>query len=152
MSFPRTFTITSNPYYDQYCQQYQNILLVNVVPDGPLSAFIRKIQMPRLYKEGSNYNGVNGCGLVITNSFLNGSFGSNNNNNNNNNNNKCKNDLMTPNDIPDLYSFLTSNGYQIDTQLTNMMNQSAVKLTPGKQIVCSATYFGANQPNIVYMK
>ena len=147
MSFPRTFTITSNPYYDQYCQQYQNILMVNVVPEGPLHAFIRKIQLPRLYREGSNYNGVNrvnGCGLVITNHFLNGSFSYNNN--------KCKNGLMTPNEIPDLYSFLTSNGYQIDTQLTNMMNQSAVKLTPGKQIVCSATYFGSNQPNIVYMK
>ena len=60
--------------------------------------------------------------------------------------------LMTPNDIPDLYSFLTANGYQIDTQLTNMMNQSQVKMTPGKQIVCLATYFGDKQPNIVYMK
>ena len=46
----------------------------------------------------------------------------------------------------------TFNGYQIDTQLTNMMNQSQVKLTPGKQIVCLATYFGDKQPNIVYMK
>ena len=145
-SFPRTFTITSNPYYDQYCKQYQNILMVNVVPDGPLGAFIRKIQLPRLYKEATSYNGVDGCGLAITNffpntfshSFSNNKFG--------------KNGLLTPNEIPDLYSFLTANGYQIDTQLTNMMNQSAVKLTPGKQIVCSATYYGSNQPSIVYMK
>ena len=143
-----TFTITSQPYYDQYCQQYQNILMVNIIPDGPLSAFVRKLQLPRLYREGSNYNGVNGCGLVITNGIITRY----NFNNNNNNNKNCKNGLMTSNEIPDLYSFLTSNGYQIDTQLTNMMNQSAVKLTPGKQIVCSATYFGSNQPNIVYMK
>ena len=147
MSNPRTFTITSNPYYDQYCKQYQNILMVNVVPDGPLGVFIRKIQLPRLYREGSNYNGVDGCGLAITNVFSNSRTFSNNNNNK-----FGKNGLLTPNEIPDLYSFLTANGYQIDTQLTNMMNQSQVKLTPGKQIVCSATYYGSKQPNIVYMK
>jgi hypothetical protein len=143
MPNPRTFTITSNPYYDQYSKQYQNILLVNIVPDGPLNAFVRQIQLPRLYKEGSNYNGVDGCGLVITNPFFSNAF---------NNNKFGKNGLLTPNEIPDLYSFLTANGYQIETQLTNMMNQSAVKLTPGKQIVCLATYYGSNQPSIVYMK
>jgi len=143
MSSPRTFTITSNPYYDQYCKQYMNILMVNIVPDGPLGAFIRKIQLPRLYREGSNYNGTDGRGLVITNPFPNSNSFSNS---------KLKNGLLTPNEIPDLYSFLTANGYQIETQLTNMMNQSQVKLTPGKQIVCSATYYGSNQPNIVYTK
>ncbi len=144
---PRTFTIVSQPYYDQYCKQYQNILMVNVVPEGPLGRLIRRLQLPRLYREGSNYNGVEGCGLAITNPFLGHSF-----NNNFNNNRNCNNGLLTPNEIPDLYSFLTSNGYQIETQLTNMMNQSPVKITPGRQIVCSATYFGDKQPSIVYMK
>ena len=151
MSNPRTFTIISQPYYDQYCKQYQNILMVNVVPDGPLGHLIRRIQLPRLYREGSNYNGVDGCGLAITNVFLNSNTFSNSFSNNSNSK-FGKNGLLTPNEIPDLYSFLTANGYQIDTQLTNMMNQSAVKLTPGKQIVCSATYFGDKQPSIVYMK
>ena len=149
MSYPRTFTIVSQPYYDQYCKQYQNILMVNVVPEGPLGHLIRKLQLPRLYREGSNYNGIEGCGLAITNPFpRNKTFS----NNYNNNNNHCNNSLMTPNEIPDLYSFLTANGYQIETQLTNMMNQSPVKITPGRQIVCSATYFGDKQPSIVYMK
>ena len=144
MSYPRTFTITSQPYYDQYCKQYQNILMVNVVPEGPLGHLIRRLQLPRLYKEGSNYNGVEGCGLAIINPFPR-TFSNNNNRN-------CNNSLMTPNEIPDLYSFLTSNGYQIETQLTNMMNQSAVKITPGRQIVCMATYYDSKQPSIVYMK
>lgn len=150
MSNPRTFTIVSQPYYDQYCKQYQNILMVNIVPEGPLGAFIRRLQLPRLYKEGSNYNGIEGCGLAITNPFPNSRNKTFSNNYNNNRN--CNNNLMTPNEIPDLYSFLTSNGYQIETQLTNMMNQSAVKITPGRQIVCVATYFGDKQPSIVYMK
>lgn len=147
MSNPRTFTIVSQPYYDRYSKQYQNILLVNVVPEGPLGAFIRRLQLPRLYKEGSNYNGLEDCGLAIVNLFPSHSFS-----NGNSNSNKLKNGLLTPNEIPDLYSFLTSNGYQIETQLTNMMNQSAVKITPGRQIVCMATYFADKQPSIVYMK
>jgi hypothetical protein len=143
--YPRTFTITSSPYYDRCSQQYQNILMLNIEPEGPLRRFVRRLQLPRLTSFQSD--GLEEkCGLVLTN-FLN-----NNQNYYNNNQNNNKNGLMTPNDIPNLYSFLTANGYQIDTQLTNMMNQSQVKLTPGKQIVCLATYFGNKQPNIVYMK
>ena len=116
--------------------------MLNIEPEGPLRRFVRRIQLPRLTPFQTD-RVEETCGLVLTN-FLNNTQNYNNNNN--------KNGLMTPNDIPDLYSFLTSNGYQIDTQLTNMMNQSQVKLTPGKQIVCLATYFGDKQPNIVYMK
>jgi hypothetical protein len=137
--YPRTFTITSSPYYDRCSQQYQNILMLNVEPEGPLRRFVRRLLLPRLTPYQTEKSEEK-CGLVLTN-FL-----------NNNQNYNLKNGLMTPNDIPDLYSFLTANGYQIDTQLTNMMNQSQVKLTPGKQIVCLATYFGDKQPNIVYMK
>jgi hypothetical protein len=142
--YPRTFTITSSPYYDRCSQQYQNILMLNIEPEGPLRAFVRRLRLPRLTPYQTEKSEET-CGLVLTN-FL------NNQNYYNNNQNKNNNWLMTPNDIPDLYSFLTANGYQIDTQLTNMMNQSQVKLTPGKQIVCLATYFGNKQPNIVYMK
>jgi hypothetical protein len=136
--YPRTFTITSSPYYDRCSQQYQNILMLNVEPEGPLRTFVRRLQLPRLTPYQTEKSEEK-CGLVLTN-FL------------NNNQNQNQNGLMTPNDIPDLYSFLTAYGYQIDTQLTNMMNQSQVKQTPGKQIVCLATYFGDKQPNIVYMK
>jgi hypothetical protein len=150
MSNPRTFTIISSPYYDRNCQQYQNILMVNTVPEGPLGAFIRKIQIPKLSREAISYNRNEGCGLAITNPFFCHEFSNVYNSFSNSNN--CKNGLMTPNEIPDLYSFLTSNGYQIETQLTNMMNQSGVKITPGKQIVCMATYYDSKQPSIVYMK
>ncbi len=144
MSFPRTFTITTQPYLDNNNQNnnqcYKNILMINVVPDGPLNAFVRRLQLPRLspFQTRDDCNQLKNCGLVLINPFQNVS---------------CKKgcNYMTPNEIPDLYSFLTSNGYQIDTQLTNMMNNSDVKLT-NSRIVCSATYFGNNQPNIVYMK
>ena len=146
MSFPRTFTITTQPYLDNNNQNnnqcYKNILMINVVPDGPLNAFVRRLQLPRLspFQTRDDCNQMKNCGLVLINPFVNVNV-------------SCKKgcNYMTPNEIPDLYSFLTSNGYQIDTQLTNMMNNSEVKLT-NSRIVCSATYFGNNQPNIVYMR
>ena len=146
MSFPRTFTITTQPYLDNNNQNnnqcYKNILMINVVPDGPLNAFVRRLQLPRLspFQTRDDCNQMKNCGLVLINPFVNVNV-------------SCKKgcNYMTPNEIPDLYSFLTSNGYQIDTQLTNMMNNSEVKLT-NSRIVCSATSFGNNQPNIVYMK
>jgi len=150
LSFPRTFTITTQPYlencaYNNQC--YKNILLVNVVPEGPLKALVRRINLKPLspFQRDGPCNPMLRCGLALT-SLLNFS-----DSNYNYNQRSCGNNLMTPNEIPDLFSFLTANGYQIDTQLTNMMNNSEVKLT-NSRLVCSATYFGNNQPNIVYMK
>ena len=138
MSFPRTFTITTQPYLDKSSlnnQCYKNILMINVVPDGPLNAFVRRLQLPRLspFQTGGSCDQIQQCGLVLINPFLNSCSYSNNSVKNGSN-------YMTPNEIPNLYSFLTANGYQIETQLTN------------SRVVCSATYFGNNQPKICYTK
>lgn len=147
MSFPRTFTITTQPYLDNN-QCYKNILTINVVPDGPLQNLVRRLKPTRLSPFqvnncnnncNNNYNNNYCCDLVLINPYLYPNYGG-----------KCDN-YMSPNEIPNLYSFLTANGYQIETQLTNMMNSSGVKLT-NSRIVCSATYYGANQPNICYTK
>lgn len=142
MNYPGTFTITTQPFYDQYNQCYKNILMTNIEPEGPLRRLVRKIQLPRLspFQDQGPCSNIPKCGLALTNLY-----------NSNCNSNSICNGLMTPNEIPDLYSFLTANGYQIDTQLTNMMNQSEVKFT-NSRLVCSATYYGNKQPNIVYMK
>ena len=58
---------------------------------------------------------------------------------------------MTPDEIPILISFLQSNGYQIETQITNVLNQSEVKIN-NKRLVFTVSYYGENQPNIVYMR
>jgi hypothetical protein len=58
---------------------------------------------------------------------------------------------MSPNEMPNLISFLLENGYQIETQLTNMLNQSSLKLT-NKRVGFTATYYGENQPNFMYIR
>jgi hypothetical protein len=140
LKFPSTFTINTQPYLDEYNQCYKNILMVNPIPEGPLRLFTRRIKLPRLSpfeRDGPCYR-VQNCGLALHSLRENNMCRS-----------KCN--LMTPDEIPELISFLSSNGYQIDTQLTNMLNKSEVKLS-NSRIVCSATFYGANQPNIVYMK
>lgn len=137
----KTFTITSQPYYDKYNQCYKNIMTVNAEPQGPFKQLVRKITFPKLspFQVNSPCNPIEKCGFAIYN--LEPSYSCN----------KSDCNLMTPNEIPYLVSFLQQNGYQIETQITNMLNQSSIKLT-NKQLAFTATYYGENQPNIVYMR
>ena len=124
--------------------------MVNAEPQGPIRRFVRRIQLPRLspfstsYKRENSCNSISNCGLALGSLYGNYSYyrdygGSTG----------C--DLMTPNEIPDLITFLIGNGYQIETQITNMLNQSELKQTNSK-IAFTVTYYGANQPNITYMR
>jgi len=135
-----SFTLLTQPFYDQYNQCYKNIVTINSIPDGPLNAFVRRIQFPRLspFQQEGPCNPIQKCGLAL--SSINGHAS-----------NGHASNYMTPDEIPDLFAFLSSNGYQIETQLTNMMSQNDVKLT-NNRIICLATYFGNKQPNITYMK
>jgi hypothetical protein len=141
-----TFTITSQPYLDRFNKCYKNILTINQVPRGPLSKYVQRIQLPRLspFQVVGPCNTIEKCTLAILNPCnstidygccINGGFF-----------------FMTPNDIPFLYNFLLNNGYQIETQLTNMMNQSDVKIGNNKTFICMATYYGNKPTNITYMR
>lgn len=146
----KTFTITSMPFYDQYNQCYKNIMMVNVEPQGPLRKLVRRTKLPRLspFQREGPCNPIQQCALAIQS--LHG-FGLNYSQYTGccKKNSGC--DLMTPDEIPDLISFLQANGYQIETQITNMLNQSDIKLS-NKRLAFSATYYGANQPNITYIR
>jgi hypothetical protein len=131
----KTFTITSQPFYEEYNQCYKNILMVNAEPDGPIRKIVRRIKLPKLspFQTEGPCNPIPQCGLALQS--LHG-YGCN---------------LMTPDELPDLITFLIQNGYQIETQLTNMLNQSDIKLS-NKKIALIVTYYGPNQPNITYMR
>lgn len=134
----KTFTINSIPYLDEYNKCYKNIMTINEMPQGPLAKYVTRLKLPKLspFQVEGPCSPIDKCALAITNiSNMCGGCGS----------------LMTPNEIPDLISFLLSNGYQIENQLTNMMNQSIVKQTD-KRLTFMVTYYGQNQPNIVYMR
>ena len=147
-----TFTITSQPFYDQFSQCYKNILMVNFEPRGPIRKFIRRIKLPKLspFQTEGNCNYFSQCGLAIQ-SLRGTNFGLNNFQYTGCCKISSSCDLMTPDEIPNLISFLLSNGYQIESQFTNMMNLSEIKLNNSK-IVFIVTYFGSNNANITYMR
>ena len=135
----KTFTLTSQPIYDQYNECYKNILMVNVEPQGPIRRIVRRIQLPKLspFQQDNQY--YQKCGLALQS--LRGK------------NTNCRGlGYMTPDEIPDLITFLTGNNYQIETQITNMLNQSEIKLS-NQKIGFIVTYYEPNQqPNITYMR
>jgi len=141
MNGVKTFTITSQPFYDQYNECYKNIIMVNLEPQGPIRKIVRRIKIPKL----SPYNNqcYPKCGLALQSLRGINYRGSKIN--------SCYN-LMTPDEIPDLITFLTGHNYQIETQITNMLNQSELKLSD-KKIGFVVTYYEPNQqPNITYMR
>jgi hypothetical protein len=134
-----TYTLFSRPYLDTYNQNYKNIVTINLPPKGPLGQFVRPIRFPPLseFKFSSSYNyNRRGqmCGLAI--GSLNPFF--------NNNNNKFGQGLMVVDEVPDLFAFLLSNGYKIDTSLTKMMNGSDIRFQTenANKIIAFITYIG----------
>lgn len=114
------YTLTSQPYYDTCKQCYRNILTLNKEPIGPLKTIVKRINPPLLspFQEPP----MNCC-----------------------NQDKCvyaiydKDELACVNSIPELFSYLISNGYQIDTSLTTMMQKSQVKIN-NNSLICFISY------------
>jgi hypothetical protein len=136
----KTVTLFSEPYLDYYNQCYKNIVTINFIPQGPLSTFVRKIHFPRLspFKEpsgsGSCCNQIKTCGYALT-TIQNGlPFPCN----------KINNNLMTVDEVPNLISFLLSNGYTVDTSITKLFNSSDIRFQTdtGNKLICFITYNG----------
>jgi hypothetical protein len=134
-----TFTISCIPYYDRYNKCYMSALSVNEIPQGPLSKLIQRVQYPKLsvFHQPNNCHLLNKCKYLIST----GEY--------------CKKinccNFMSVEHISYLTSFLLSNGYQIESQLTNVMNNSEIRM-PQNKILYVVTYYGNNSPQIVYMR
>jgi hypothetical protein len=116
-----TYTISSQSFYDSYNQCYKNILVINTKPKSqPLSNIVKQLHTPKLspFKEISACCPISNCVYAI--------YKIDNNN-----------ELMAPDDIPELFNFLISNNYKIDTSITKMMNGSEVKIT--NKLICFIT-------------
>ena len=111
--------LSQQVYLDNHNQTYKNIIVINLPPDGPLGQRVRRIQTPVLSTFQALYESKR-CALALV--------GDNN----------C---LLEDRDIPDLFSFLLSNGYTINTSLTKMMNGSEIRFSDNK-ILCFITYVG----------
>jgi hypothetical protein len=114
---------------------------INLPPKGPLGQFVRPIKFPPLsqfkFPSSNNNNNNNNrrgqtCGLVISSL------------NQYNQSNKYGQGLMLVDEVPDLFAFLLSSGYKIDTSLTKMMNTSDIRFQTenSNKIIAFITYTG----------
>lgn len=113
-----TYLLTSEPYLDNCSENYRNIITINMVPSGPLKKYIVRIKPRRL----SHFQCNRGEQCILALLSLNNNL-----------------HLMNDDEMGDLISFLLANGYTVDTQLTNMMNASPVKMN-NKTILFFITY------------
>jgi hypothetical protein len=116
-----TYTISSQPFYDDINQCYKNIVTIDREPTGPLAQIVKTLRTPRLspFNMPGPCSSVSSCIVAIYK--VNDASA-----------------LMTPDDIPTLFGFLTQNGYTINTALTTMMNESQVKMS--NKLICFISF------------
>ena len=131
----KTFSLFSQPYLDTYNQCYKNIVVVNLKPQGPLGDLVRFVKFPPLseFKQSSPCSPLKDCGYALI-SLTGCNMG-------------CKyggSDLMVVDEIPNLISYLVSNGYSVDTSITKMFNTSEIRFDTytGNKLICFVTYNG----------
>lgn len=101
---------------NKHTQIYEKVLTIDRMPTGALASLVSLINSPRVSEFKINNSPYNcPCKYVINNDDF--------------------SNYLTENDIPFLFSFLHSNGYTIDTNLTQMLLKSKIQ-TPDKKLIC----------------
>ena len=131
----KTVSLFSQPYLDTYNQCYKNIVVVNLLPQGPLRDIVRRVNFPPLseFKQPGPCTPLKLCGYALTSlGGCNMGCGKNGEN------------LMVVDEVPDLISYLVSNGYKVDTSITKMLNTSEIRFdaNTGNKLICVITYNG----------
>lgn len=130
----KTVSLFSQPYLDTYNQCYKNIVVVNLMPMGPLADIVRMTNFPPLseFKTQGPCSPLKQCGYALM-SLGEGGCAC-----------KCGQDFMVVDEIPDLISYLVGNGYTVDTSITKMFNQSEIRFDTnlGNKLICFITYNG----------
>lgn len=129
----KTVCLFSQPYLDTYNQCYKNIVILNLKPQGPLANLVRYVKFPPL----SEFKQTGTCSVskrygyaLISLETCNAGCG------------KYGSHLMEVDEVPSLISYLSSNNYTIDTNITKMFNQSDIcfDTNTGNKLICFITY------------
>lgn len=125
----KTFSLFSQPYLDTYNECYKDIIVINVLPLGPLADLVRFIKFPPLseFKQPGPCSPLKQCGYALV-SLGGCGYG-------------CG-DLMVVDEVPDLISYLLANGYSVNTSITKMFNTSEIRFdtNTGNKLICFVTY------------
>ena len=112
------YLLAVEPFLDKINDCYTEIITVSPKPSGALLKQTKRINPPKLSPFTVNPN----CCPTPTCIYALCSISD-------------PSRLMCVDEIPDLFCFLTSNAYAIDTEITKMMNQSSIGFQR-KKILC----------------
>ena len=107
------YQISIKPYYDNITKCYQKIITISAKPKGPLEKYVKQIKTPILSPFQINSYSSNccksepACLYAIKNM---------------NNSNCC--DLLCIDQIDQLFAFLLTNGYKINTEVTKILKKT----------------------------
>ena len=130
------------PFLNNFHKTYQNIITLSSIPDGPLADLVTTTSISKLspfQQLNSISSNPSNCTYVLLRYPKNnaGSMSS------------IKNAeyFMGHDDIPSIFSYLQSNGYEVDTKLTKMLFKSDVvggssqnSLSGNKKMICMIRY------------
>ena len=118
MSGTETYIISSQIYYDSFNSCYKRILTLDRMPSGPLSAITKRVATPKLseFKQSTPCCPTERCVFALQNPEP-----------------QQGNELLTIEDSAFLITYLATNGYTINTSLTELALKNPVKSE--KQII-----------------
>jgi hypothetical protein len=128
-----TFVMYLEPMLNKYYKTYQNVITLSNLPQGPLQEYVHKMNPPKL-SEFQNTSPLPNKGfecLYVLQRYS------------NKQNAFSMDNIMNEDDIPSIFSFLTNNGYIINTQFTDMLQKSEVNLggsTKKRKMICIINY------------
>jgi len=143
----RMIVLYLEPFLNTYYKTYQNIITMSARPEGPLSAMVVPISTNKLspFQEGSLLlNPYDSCIQVLTRYPV-------QNINININSIKQTDWYMGVDDIPSVLSYLISNGYSIETEITKLLlktstgfgsGQSSSRVSGNRRMICMFQYNG----------
>lgn len=110
-----TYSLFSIPFYKSVNQCYVKAISIDRMPgpNEPIKQILRQVRFEKLspFQEGSECNPIKTCGNVLLKP------GS-----------QCG-EMATLDDIPLIFTWLFHNGYNVDTSITQMMNQGEVRMS-----------------------
>jgi hypothetical protein len=115
-----TYSMLSRPYYNSSDQCYQKVISVSPAPKGNLATICKRVTFEKLspFDEPACGEKIEKCGYLLINPE-----------------NKCE--YATLDDLASIFTWLTMNGYIVDTSITNMLSNSDVKMK--NPLICFVT-------------
>jgi hypothetical protein len=102
-----SYTLTVEPFLNPTSKQYQNIIVIDKMPAGPLAQLVSRFAPSKLSRFQVNDDDSPCCKFAIRRNY-----------------HTLPNDFLTASDIPALLGYLSTNGYTINSELTKIVQKS----------------------------